>query len=406
MILLLSRGRIVGLVAIFFLVGIALATLGLISSASVRAVEALLFCSALLFSLWREPRIFLASLCCLSCCVGLLRVWTEGVPLLNLLHPDKAMRTASLIRTRNEEATVPVEMTVVRKTFTATIQRMLPREEAALLSGILYGERLFSKNTQQTFRRAGLMHIVAVSGANISILVLVLSRLVTRFGLSRKYSWGILTVGIFLFVLFVTPSASVMRAAVMGSLVELAPLVGRLVRSTRLLLIAACVFVAWQPSALLLDAGFILSFLAMLGLICLGPYLDALIPRRVPALLRETAVSTFAATLVTAPYLAWIFRSWSMLGCLTNLLIVPLVPWTMLFGAIALALPIDQKMFLPVHGCLSLILWIAHLTDHVTFGVWNNLSFSWVWMISIYILLFSLWRLGEQRKRLIHKKRI
>lgn len=400
----LSRGRIVGIAACSFLGGVALATLGFVSIESILIIEGILVCSMVTVTFWREPRAFTGSLCLLFCSIGILRVWTESVPLLRLSNPNNAMRIASQTRQRREAEVVPREMTRVRKMLTERIQVMLPKEEAALLTGILYGERLFSKTTQQTFRRAGLMHIVAVSGANISILVLVIARCLTRFGLPRNQSWGVLTGGIFLFVLFVSPSASVTRAAVMGSLVELAPLVGRLTRATRLLLIAACFFVIWQPSALLLDAGFILSFLAMLGLICLGPYIDACFPRRVPALLRETCVSTIAATMMTAPYLAWIFRSWSLLGCLTNLIIVPLIPWTMLFGTIALLFPVHRILVLPVQGCLSFILRIAHLTDGVTVGIWENISFSWVWMISIYIFLFSLWRLGEQRKRLIHKK--
>lgn len=247
------------------------------------------------------------------------------------------------------------------------------------------------------------MHIVAVSGSNISIIVLVLTQLILRFGLTRRHAWLVLTLSIIAFTLFVVPAASVVRAALMGILMELAPLVGRLVRPLRLLLVVACLFVLWQPSALLLDPSFILSFLAMLGLICVGPWLEKIFPEQIPAIIRETIISTFAATFLTAPYSAWSFGSWSMLGCLTNLVIVPLVPWTMLFGAVALLIG-RSFAFLPVRGCLSFILWTAHLTDTVSFGVWNHLTFSWLWMVSIYSCIFFFWRLGEQRKRLMHKR--
>jgi ComEC/Rec2-related protein len=403
--LVFSRGRIVGWSATAFLVGVGMTTLGLISIRWMMWIEILLVISAISISLWRIRREFVIVLCLFFACFGMLRTWSEGVPLLRLTNPNGAMRAASVVRKRTQEEVIPLWMTEARRTLTGRIQTMLPKEEAALLSGILYGERLFTKETQQTFKRAGLMHIVAVSGANISILVLIIARTAIRVGCSRKHAWGILVGSIFVFVIFVAPSASVTRAAIMGIFVELAPLCGRLIRPTRLLLVAATLFVLWQPSALFLDAGFALSFLAMIGLICLGPYIDGWLPKQCPQFLRETCSSTFAATIMTAPYLAWVFHSWSLLGCLTNLLIVPLIPWTMLFGAIALVLPVGQWIFLPVRGCLSLILWIAHLTDPISVGVWDKISFSWLWMIAIYTILFSIWRLGEQRKRLIHKKR-
>jgi ComEC/Rec2-related protein len=401
--LIFSRGRIVGMGLIAFLIGVAVATLGMIPLSLIFGVKFLFVCSILLLCWRRSSSVIVIGAILLGGSVGILRAGSDHVPFLDLTRPFQANRVASVQRKLTQGALVPDELIVSRGRLTAQIQKNLPPEEAGLLAGILYGDQVFSKETKTTFRRAGIMHIVAVSGSNISILILVLTRLILRCGCSRRQAWFVLTMGITLFVLFVTPSASVVRAAVMGSLLELAPLFGRLVRPLRLLLVAGAAFVFWQPSALLLDPSFILSFLAMIGLICLGPWLERLIPERVPKILRETVVTTFAATFLTAPYSAWSFGSWSVLGCVTNLFIVPLVPWTMFFGAMALFFS-HPLAFLPVRGCLSLILWIAHLTDGISFGVWDHLKFPWMWMISIYIVLFYLWRLGEQRKRLMHKR--
>lgn len=399
-----SRGRIAGMGMMAFLLGVALVTVGLLPFTTVMFVGFLLVVGGVSLALARSPRSFVRSLCLLTFCLGVFRSWNAEVPSLDLLYPAKTMRTASRIRVLREGQIVPLSFVRIRKKFTEEAQHFLPSEEAALLTGILYGEHLFSPVTQKTFRRAGLMHIVAVSGANISVIILVLSRLILRLGCSRRCAWTVLTVGIALFVLFVTPAASVVRAAIMGILGGLAPLVGRLARSTRLLLVAGILFVFWQPSALLLDAGFVLSFLAMLGLIILGPMMDEEIPAFVPRFLRETVVSTFAATLMTAPYLAWSFHSLSLLGLVSNLFIVPLVPWIMLFGAVALGFPVHAWIFLPVRGLLSLLLWLAHLTDQTSWGVWDRISFSWMWMMVYYIVLFCLYRLYEQRKRLMHRQ--
>lgn len=400
---LLSRGRIVGFAGISFLAGIAIVSLGALSIEWSRIAlgSFMLACSGV--GLLRERRVLTICLCSAFLLFGMIRAWTERVPILSLSAPTKAMYAASVASKQRMTGVVPTWMVRARIILTERITKELPSEEASLLSGILYGETHFTKETKTTFRRAGILHVVAVSGANISILVLVIARFCVRLGASKRQAWAALVVSILGFILFVSPSASVTRAAIMGMLVELGPLCGRIPRPTRTLLIAACLFACWQPSALLLDAGFALSFLAMAGLILCAPYLQGGIPKQVPGIFREAFVSTVAATLFTTPYAIWAFQQWSALGLLTNLVIVPLVPWTMLFGAIALVLPIGPWVYLPVRGCLSFILWSAHLTDGVEIGVWNKLSFSWLWMVASYIILLSLCRLAEHRKKLIHK---
>lgn len=401
--ILYPRGQIVGWCAEAFLVGIVLATITLSVSVNIPFIMGLLVVSLLLIPWVVDARIRITLLCIACGCFGCLRVVTVDVPFLSLASPMKAMTIASAKRKLIAKELSAEPLVAVQNNFTTRIKEALPSEEASLLSGMLYGETYFSKETQTTFRRAGILHVVAVSGANISILVVLVARFCVRLGANRRQVWVALSVSIILFVLFVSPSASVTRAAIMGLLSELGPLCGRVPRPTRLLLIAACLFTFWQPGALLLDAGFALSFLAMSGLILYGPLIERLIPDRIPALLREAVVSTMAATLFTTPYLLWAFHQMSLFGLLTNLIIVPLVPWTMLFGAIALFLPIHSSIFLPAKGCLSFILWVAHLTDGVTMGVWTKISFSWQSCVACYVVLLSLWGFIEQRNRVMHR---
>ncbi len=400
-----SRGQIIGWCAEAFLLGIVLATITFYSSTNISLVIGILVVTLLCIPWVADRRIRILFLCIACGCFGSLRVATADVPFLSLASPTRAMTLASAKRKAIAKELSAEPLVAVQTHFTVRIKEALPSEEASLLSGMLYGETFFSKETKATFRRAGILHVVAVSGANISILVLLIARFCVRLGANRWQAWVALSICIILFVLFVSPSASVTRAAIMGLLSELGPLCGRVPRPTRLLLIAACLFTLWQPGALLLDAGFALSFLAMAGLILYGPLIEKLVPDRVPSLLREALVSTVAATLFTTPYLLWAFHQTSLFGLVTNLIIVPLVPWTMLFGALALFLPVHSIVFFPAKGCLSFILWIAHLTDGVTVGVWTNSSFSWQSCVACYVVLVSLWRFAEQRNRVIHRIR-
>lgn len=270
------------------------------------------------------------------------------------------------------------------------IRSVLPRDEGALLAGILYGERLLSKDAKADFKDAGLTHIIAVSGSNVMIVVLALNTLFSWLGLSRRRAFIGLTLALVLFVLFVTPQAPVVRAAIMGWLMAMAPLVGRLPSGGRLLLVSAAAFIFWQPQALLFDPSFALSFLAVIGLMTWGSWLDAKLEKQVTnGTLRETISATFGATLMTSPYSAWAFGQASAFGLLTNLAAVPLVPWVMGSGLLVVLIP-HPLMALPAKGLLQTLLFIGHIPAMLGFGSLQVLVTPW-FMLGCYLLIALLW---------------
>lgn len=271
-------------------------------------------------------------------------------------------------------------------------QSRFSSDQAALLTGILYGERELSKEAKTAFRHAGLLHLIAVSGSNMTIIVVISMRILLFLHLSRRQAFIFTVLTITTFTLFVGPSASVVRAAIMGLLVELAPLAGRLIHPPRLLLVAAVLFTLWHPWALVFDVSFALSFLAMLGLLTYGRAWNERLEKHIrSSFLRESLASTVAATLLTTPYTAWAFGSFTLWGLITNLLILPLIPWTMLLGVLALLVP-SEAMFtafvLPAQGCLQFILWIASFADQLRLGYFDRTFLSFPWLIASYILLF------------------
>jgi len=110
--------------------------------------------------------------------------------------------------------------------------------------------------------------------------------------------------------------------------------------------------------------------------------------------LREIMSTTSSATLMTAPYLAWAFNRESLIGLLTNLLALPLIPWSMLWGTVATLtsdLVVSRFVSLPAHGLLKTILIIAGLSDYF---LWLDLKFqffSFYFMSATYLCLWRLW---------------
>ncbi|MCC7522371.1 ComEC/Rec2 family competence protein [Candidatus Uhrbacteria bacterium] len=277
-----------------------------------------------------------------------------------------------------------------RLAISRRIHSVLPGDEGALLSGILYGERSLSAEAKQAFKDAGLTHVVAVSGSNVMIVVLALGKVFSLLGFSRKRAFIYLSFSLVAFVLFVTPQAPVVRAAIMGWLMTLAPIIGRLPSSGRLLLVSASVFVMWQPQALLFDPSFALSFLATAGLMTWGSWLDRLLEKRLPwDVFRETLSATFGATLMTTPYTAWAFGQASIFGILTNLAAVPLIPWIMGSGMVLMIFP-HPILALPAQGLLASLLWISRLPS--IFGLVSiPVAVSPWFAVGCYIPMAYLW---------------
>jgi len=282
-------------------------------------------------------------------------------------------------------------------------QDVFTPDEAILFTGILYGDRGLSKEWTARFRRAGLLHIIAVSGSNVTIVVVLVMSSLLAIGLPRRFAFVFLSVALMLFVLFVGCSASVIRAAIMGWLVELAPVVGRIPRPSRLLLVAASVFIWWHPWSLVFDAGFALSFLAMWGLLTWGRYFQNFFLKRFSStLISEILGSTIGATLMTAPYLAWAFGNVTLFGLVTNLFALPLLPWIMASGVLAITAP-SVFTVLPARGFMEILFWIACLPDRFSFGTWSKLSPSFAFCATCYAVILVVWLYIQRKKRVIHK---
>lgn len=287
-------------------------------------------------------------------------------------------------------------LAIFRARITARISRVLPRDEATLLSGILYGEQQLSDEQRDVMRRAGLMHLVAVSGSNVTIVVTLVFTLALKAGLRRRVAFWTVTTALALFVGFVGFSSSVLRAAVMGWFVLVAYEVGRIPSTDRLLLVAAAVLTLLNPWSLVFDAGFALSFLATWGLLVWTPLFQekfSWLPDRFGV--RSSVATTYGATLMTTPYLAWAFGRMSFAGLITNVFALPLIAWIMLLGAVTAAwgnMPGWQLISLPCFGLLRLLSHIAHISDILPWLDMRVPGLDGMWTVLLYLLLWKIWQ--------------
>lgn len=226
------------------------------------------------------------------------------------------------------------------------INTILPEPYAALANGMILGiDANIPDALMQEFNDTSSSHVIVISGSNIALIAGVLMALGSRFGKNSRWIVYVTLTGIGVYAVLVGAEASVVRAAIMGGLLVIATALGRSSTAIVSLAAAALAMTVANPH-ILWDVGFQLSAVATLGLILLVPALrrssdasdseelaSAINPLRASwAFLGDTVAVSLAATLAVTPLLIWHFHRLSVIGLLTNLLIVPVQPLILISG--------------------------------------------------------------------------
>ncbi|MEP7379430.1 MAG: DNA internalization-related competence protein ComEC/Rec2 [Chloroflexota bacterium] len=225
-----------------------------------------------------------------------------------------------------------------RRQIAALIATALPEPQAGLATAMAIGLRdLVSRDVAADFRASGLSHVVAISGWHITLIGAVVSGALG--GLTRRRRSAIVLVVIAAYAILAGASPSVLRAAVMASVVLVARESGRRGGAQAALALTVLALLLLDP-ATITDAGFQLSATATAGLLAwasrMRDWLAAHLPGGTPAWLLETLGVSLAAQAATLPLTLLDFERVSLVAPLANLLIAPLVAPSMLLTVVAL----------------------------------------------------------------------
>ncbi|MGN6815293.1 MAG: ComEC/Rec2 family competence protein [Solirubrobacterales bacterium] len=268
----------------------------------------------------------------------------------------------------------------IRERASAGLGQGMPSREAELARGFVLGEdEGIDEQTQENFRRSGLSHLLAVSGENVTLLALLAMPLLGALSipLRERLLWVLALIAVYVPVAGAGPS--IQRAGVMGALGVLATLGGR--RSSRLyaLGLAAVVTLAIDPGVAA-DVGWQLSFAAVLGILLLAtPLRRAVVARLGPGrwrrALAEGIAVTVAATLATAPLIAFHFETISTTTLAANVLAMPAVAPAMWLGMLSAALAqLPGLPLAPLNGLNALLLaYVAQVASWCARPSWAEL---------------------------------
>ncbi len=252
-----------------------------------------------------------------------------------------------------------------KKSILSKIELEIPAPESALMGGLILGtKQSLGDQLRQDFIRTGTIHIVALSGYNVTIVAEAVMRALGVF-LARTAAIYFGIAGIVLFAIMTGAGSTVVRASVMVILALIARATGRNYDIGRALLIAGFAMVLINPWILVFDISFQLSFLATIGLIYLTPKVKPWFHFVTEKFgLQEIVSATVATNIFVLPFILYKMGILSIVALPVNLLVLPFIPYTMLFGFITsaisfvfhfLALPFGIISYAFLHYELSVI---------------------------------------------------
>lgn len=247
----------------------------------------------------------------------------------------------------------------VRDYLTDKINSVLDEREASIANALLLGDKSsLSLSTKSGFKSAGAMHVLAVSGLHVGILLFCLQLIFKRFKILRKkklYFMSALLV-LWFYALLTGASPSVLRATIMFSFLVVGKIRGHGFFSMDILLSAAICMLMFNPSYLY-DVGFQLSFSAMIAISLFFNKIKRLIyvKNKLLETLWDGTALCFAAQLGTIPISLYYFHQFPNYFLLTNILLVFYSFLCMLSGLLFLS-----TFFVPYLSVLTAVLfkWI------------------------------------------------
>lgn len=274
-----------------------------------------------------------------------------------------------------------------------TIKTLIPGMKGSLSSGILLGDKQITKENRDAFVTTGTTHIIALSGYNVSIVSNFFRELFSFLPLVGALCMGGLAIVIFLIMTGLQSSA--VRAGIMACIILFAKAKGREAHIGIVILLAGVVMTIVNPYTLFYDVSAQLSFIATLGIVYFAPtvahWFTKVPEKKIGLPLREMIGGTIGTQLFVLPFILWKTGTLSVVSPLTNILIMPFVPYLMACTAIVacvslLYMPLAVPFAFVASIIAGLILGIIKISAQIPYAAFT-FSVPWWAMAGMYTFL-------------------
>lgn len=288
----------------------------------------------------------------------------------------------------------------IRQKLISNFSETLSFSGSSLLLGIVFGIReAMPKEFLEQLRLTGVMHVIAASGMNVTMVAGFLTSLTVLF-FKRKTALVISMLGILFYATLAGLQPSIVRASIMAIIVFSAQILGRQATAGYSLFLTA-IFMLFLSPREIFDIGFQLSFLSTAGILYIQPLFTRPSPRLRRAsrffqksVLGESIITTFSAQVSTLPILLLNFGSYSIWSIIVNAAVLWTIPPLMVLGGIA---GIFSFIFTPISKLILFICLPFLMYFEKVVSLFSNLpgtlqlsNFSPLFALGYYFFLASL----------------
>ncbi|MFQ6081867.1 MAG: DNA internalization-related competence protein ComEC/Rec2 [Candidatus Aminicenantia bacterium] len=275
-------------------------------------------------------------------------------------------------------------------------------QEGAILEALLLGERRrIPDEVTYSLQKAGIYHLLAISGAHIAILSYLLFLIFKLMKVPRRVSYFLLILILISYTFLVESRPSVIRATIMAIAFLIGKLIWRDVNLVNTISFSAFFLLLVNPFYLF-DVGFQLTFLAAFSIILFAPKIIKFLPL-LPFKISELFGISLAAQLGVLPIIAYYFNRITFSSILLNLIAVPLVGLIMAFGFVFFSIsfisfPVAFLFSQGLEVLINLLIIISHLADKISFLSYR-IPTPFLFIILGYYLFLSLFLLPQKIKK-------
>ena len=319
----------------------------------------------------------------------------------------------SKIINKNQLSPILISINNIKEKMIDNTNRNMPKRTANLLLGILIGERdNIQEDIIESFRTANLSHILAVSGAHTSYIILGITYLISKSKTPKRIGYIITIIILLIFIIITGASYSVVRACIMAIVVIGAKICYRKENFFTSICISLIIILIQNPFAIN-DIGLKLSFMGTVGIVIFNKSItNFFIKLKIKQKIAEALSVTFSAQLMIMPITILNFNTISLTFFISNILASPLLGIIIIFGFISIFIssilnPISKILFLILHIFLELLILVSKVTEKIPGSSilvkTSNILFAIVYYI--LILFFNYFFVIKQNPtRRFHKK--
>lgn len=279
----------------------------------------------------------------------------------------------------------------IKDKFLEKLDRSIASPESLLMGGLILGEKSqFDEKTREDFIRTGTIHIVALSGYNVTIVAWWFMQIFSFLPFAVSIGAGIIS--IILFVIMAGGASTAVRAGIMAILILLSRKISRTYDVSRALIVTAVIMLLFNPFILVFDVSFQLSFIATIAVIYLTPKVEKYFKWVTPRLgLRDIMSVTFSAYIFVLPFILYKMGNLSLVALPANILILPFIPITMALGFVTGALGLIIYELSVPFGLLSYLLLhyelgVISMFSGLPFASFTISGFPLILTLFIYVL--------------------